>query len=227
MKRPQHKKNKNLFPEPKDEAANIDERNLVDAEETTDIAFEERVSMYWMENKAFVTGCILTLALVIIAFNGVRIYGNYTTEKQQSLYLAAQVNDSLESFAADYPTLELGGFAALQAADAAFEAAEYDRAKENYALAIAALKDPLLNSRARLGLAFTNKESGDSEAAQAELEALIADPSTAHSIRAEALYYLALTAHLEAQEEVFSNLAEQMSNLTPASPWQQRLEQLR
>ncbi|CAI8300848.1 MAG: Uncharacterised protein [Opitutia bacterium UBA7350] len=227
MKRPQQKKNKNLFPETQEEAATIDERNLVDAENTSDIAFEERVSMYWMENKGFVTGCILALALVIIGLNGVRIYGNYTSEKQQSLYLEALANDSLESFATDYPTLELGGFAALQVADAAFEAAEYDRAKENYARAMTALESPMLKSRARLGLAFANKETGDTAAAQAEMEALIAEPTTADSIRAEALYYLALTAHLEAKENVFANLAEQMSKLTPASPWQQRLEQLR
>lgn len=227
MKRPQHKKNKNLLPEAKDEAADIDERNLVDAEESADIAIEERVSMYWMENKAFVSGCIAVLALVIIGFNGVRIYGDYAAQKQQSLYLEAQASDSLESFATDYPTLDLGGFAALKAADAAYEAEAYESAKENYARAIAALKDPLLVSRARLGHAFAANKAGDSETAQGELEALAAAPENAAIIRAEALYYLALSAHLENRETDFSNLAEQMDGIAQAGPWQQRLQQLR
>ena len=227
MKRPQHKKNKPLSPDPKDEAADIDERNLIDAEESADIAFEERVSMYWMENKVFVSSCIAVLALVIIGVNGVRIYGDYAAEKQQSLYQEAKASNTLASYAIDYPTLDLGGFAALQAADAAYEAAAYDVARENYARAVTALKDPVLVSRAQLGHAFATNELGESEAARDELHALVAGPETAGIIRAEALYYLALHAHLENRDDDFANLAEQIEGLGQAGPWQQRLQQLR
>lgn len=227
MKRPQHKKNKNLFPEQKDEAAKIDERNLVDAEETTDIAFEERVSMYWMENKAFVSGCIAVLALVIIGLNGVRIYGNYSTEQHQARYLEAQAEDTLEGFAKDHSHLELGGFAALRVADEAFEAEEFDRAREYYALASTALTDPLLGSRARFGHALSISEAGEIEAAHAELEALASDPNAAQILRAEAIYYLAVSAHLEGRTKALASLSEQIEALAQAEPWQQRLQQLR
>lgn len=227
MKRPQHKKHKNLLPGQKDEAANIDERNLIDAEETTDIAFEERVSMYWMENKAFVSGCIAILALVIIGFNGVRIYGNYATAQQQAGYLEAQSEDTLESFAKDHSQVDLGGFAALRVADAAFEAEELDRAREYYALASTALTDPLLRNRARLGHALSMREAGELEAAHVELETLANDPNAAQILRAEAIYYLAVSAHLENRTEALDSFSEQIEALPQAGPWQQRLQQLR
>ncbi|NCG08424.1 MAG: hypothetical protein GWO81_02450 [Verrucomicrobia bacterium] len=227
MKRPQRKKNENLLPEEQDEAVTIDERNLVDAEESADIAFEERVSMYWMENKAFVSGCIAVLALVIVGFNGVRIYGNYTIEQQQAQYHEAQAEDTLDGFAKDYSHVELGGFAALRVADAAFETEDFDRAREHYALASAALVDPLLRSRARLSHAISVHEAGDPEAARTELEALAADPVAAQIIRAEAIYYLAVAAHIEEHAEALASLSEQIEGLAQAGPWQQRLQQLR
>jgi predicted negative regulator of RcsB-dependent stress response len=227
MKRPQQKKNKSLFPEAKDEAANIDERNLVDAEESAEIAIEERISMYWMENKAFVGGCIAVLALVIIGFNGLRIYGNYTTGQQQAHYLEAQAEDSLDRFAKEHADLELGGFAALRVADAAFEAGDFERAREHYALAAEALADSLLRNRARLSLAITIREAGDPEAARTELEALAADPAAAEILRAEAIYYLAVSAHLAGHAETLASLTEQIKGLAQAGPWQQRLLQLR
>ena len=44
----------------------IDERHLIDLEESAEISFEDRVSIYWMENKSFLIGCITVLLLVAV-----------------------------------------------------------------------------------------------------------------------------------------------------------------
>jgi predicted negative regulator of RcsB-dependent stress response len=227
MKRPQHKKNKSNFPEAEAEAAEIDERNLIDAEASAEIAIEDRISMYWMENKAFVAGCIAVLVLVIVGVNGYRIYGNYVTDNKQSQYREAQAEDTLENFAVAYADQSLGGFAALNIADEAYEKAEFERARDFYLKAVASLKDPVLTSRARLGEAFALNESGDSAGALALLGTLATDATATEVIRAEALYHLAVAAHIDNREADFESFSKQIEDLSKAGAWQQRLQQIR
>ena len=67
MNRPQ--KNKINNPTLPEEHQNlVDERNLVDVHESEEISVEDRISMYWMENKSFISSCIFVLALFIISF---------------------------------------------------------------------------------------------------------------------------------------------------------------
>ena len=122
MKRP--KKNKITNPTlPEDQQA--DERHLIDAGESAAISIEDRIHLYWMENKGFITGCIAVLALLVIGFNGMRIYAAYAGQKVQAAYAAARASDSLADFARAYSNKPLGGVAALQVADSAYAAADY------------------------------------------------------------------------------------------------------
>jgi len=80
MKRP--KKNKITNPTlPEDQQA--DERHLIDAGESAAISIEDRIHLYWMENKGFITGCIAVLALLVIGFNGMRIYAAYAGARRR------------------------------------------------------------------------------------------------------------------------------------------------
>lgn len=221
MKRPQHKKNKDSSQEP--EAVNVDERNLVDAEGSADLAIEDRVSMYWLENKSFVTGCIVLLALIIVGFNGTRIYQDYVSEQQAADYQAAVTDDTLADFAGDHSQLSLGGFAALKVADAAYEAEDFTRALEYYTEASGILAGTPLADRAQLGEALAQYKSGDAETALTTLEALAANLSATEGIRAEAAYYLAITAFSEGRTDDFKNFADQVNSLEQARQWQQRL----
>ena len=64
MNRPQ--KNKLNNPTLPEEQQNlVDERNFVDVQESEEISVEDRIRMYWMENKSFISSCIFMLALVI------------------------------------------------------------------------------------------------------------------------------------------------------------------
>jgi predicted negative regulator of RcsB-dependent stress response len=221
MKRPQHKKNKESSQEP--EAVNVDERNLVDAEGAADLAFEDRVAMYWLENKSFVTGCIVLLALVIIGFNGTRIYQDYVSEQQAASYQEAVTGDTLAEFAGDHSQLALGGFAALKVADTAYEAEDFTRAIEYYTKASSILAGTPLADRAQLGEALAQYKNGDSESALTILEALAGNLASTEGIRAEAAYYLAITAFSEGRTDDFKNFADQVNSLEQARQWQQRL----
>lgn len=221
MKRPQHKKNKDSSLEP--EAVNVDERNLVDAEGSADLAFEDRISMYWLENKSFVTGCIVLLALIIVGFNGTRIYQNYASEQQAADYQTALTEDSLAGFAGNYSELTLGGFAALKVADAAYLEEDFTRALEFYTEASSILVGTPLADRAQLGQALAQYKNGDNETALTALEALANNPAATEGIRAEAAYYLAITAFSEGRTEDFKNFADQVNSFEQASRWQQRL----
>lgn len=220
MNRPKHNKADNPLL-PKDQQ--LDERHLVDVEDSADISIEDRISMYWMENKGSVVGAILVLLLVIIGINGVRIYADHAQESLKAEFAAADAADTLDAFAKDHSNLEIGGFAALQVADAAYEADEFEKALEYYQVAADALSENILAGRARLGLAFALYNSEQTEAGLAELSAIAKDSSLAESSRAEAAYHLAIEADLNGDTETYEAYLAQINASPMAGPWQQRI----
>ena len=81
----------------------------------------------------------------------------------------------------------------------------------------------IINSLAQLGEALAQYKSGDAETALTTLEALAANLSATEGIRAEAAYYLAITAFSEGRTDDFKNFADQVNSLEQARQWQQRL----
>ncbi|MFP4070088.1 MAG: hypothetical protein ACLFVC_07900 [Opitutales bacterium] len=222
MHRP--KKNKIHNPTlPDDQQDLVDERHLVDTEDSAEISFEDRARLYWMENRGFVTGCIVALAIIIIGFQGMRIYAQHSQARLQSEFNEAKAADALDAFAEDNANKELGGFAALQVADAKFEAEDYAAAAEFYQTAAEALGDTLLAGRARLGHAFALYHGGDTEAGLAELNAIAADSNLSDAARAEAAYHLAVHADVEGRDEAYESYAAQIQEMTSATAWAQRL----
>jgi predicted negative regulator of RcsB-dependent stress response len=221
MNRPKKNKAKNpTLPEDQQ----IDERNLVDAEESEEISIEDRIHMYWMENKGFISGCITVLALGIIAINGMRIYSSHAEAKIQGAYAEAVANDTLENFANDYSGKPLGGLAALEVADTAYGASEYEKAAEFYTLAGDALNNDLLVGRAQLGLAFALFYKGDREAGISQLKAIASDTSLSEAVRSEAAYHLAVDADVAGDSAAFESYANQVSSSTRSGQWQQRMQ---
>jgi predicted negative regulator of RcsB-dependent stress response len=202
----------------------IDERNLVDAEESEELSIEDRIHMYWVENKAFISGCITILALVIIGINGMRIYASHAESKIQGAYAEAMANDTLEAFAKDYSDKSLGGLAALDVADAAYADDDYEKAAELYALAADALNADLLVGRANLGLAFSLYYKGDTGGGLSQLKAIASDTSLSEAIRSEAAYHLAVDADVAGDTAAFESYASQVSSSTRAGQWQQRMQ---
>jgi len=221
MNRP--KKNK-IHNDTLPEDMQADERNLIDTEESEDISFEDRVHLYWMENKGFITGCITVLALLIIGFNGMKIYVSYAEGKIQSAYAEATANDTLEDFAKEYNGKALGGLAALEVADTAYDAEDYATAVEYYAMVPDAVDNDILLGRARIGLAFATYYSGDAEKGLAQLRDVAADNSLPEAVRSEAAYHLAVHADVSGDATAFENYASQVASSSSPGQWQQRMQ---
>ncbi len=222
MHRP--KKNKIHNPTlPDDQQDVVDERHLVDARESEEISFEDRIRIYWSENKGFISGSIFVLALVIIGFNGMRILQSQAEAKVQAAYAEAKAADTLDAFAQANAGSELGGLAALSVADAAYEAADFERAINFYTIASGGLEDSILEGRALIGQAFARFYNGQEADALAQLVDIAANASLAEATRAEAAYHLAIEADLAGRSDDFDRYTAQIENSELAGQWQQRL----
>ncbi|MEN8662917.1 MAG: hypothetical protein ACN4GF_06390 [Lentimonas sp.] len=220
MNRPNKNKAKN--PTLPDDAQ-VDERNLIDLEDSVDISIEDRISMYWMENKGFISACVIVLALVIIGLNGMRMYKGHAEQQLQADYSAAQTAGTLADFAKENSNKALGGLAALSSADEAYKAEDYATAVALYTIATDALIDNILAGRAALGQAFASHSAGNEAEALKMLYAITANSSLPESARAEAAYHLAIDADVAGKSEAFDSLVGQINDMPLAGPWQQRL----
>jgi hypothetical protein len=222
MNRP--KKNKIHNPTlPEDQQNVVDERHLIDAEDSAEISFEDRISIYWMENKAFIGGCIFVLALLIIGFNGMRIYQSHAESKIQAAYTEALASETLAEFAQAHANKELGGLAALTVADAAYAEEDFEKALNFYTIAAGALAGNILEGRARIGQAFARFYTGAESEALAQLADIAANSALAEVVRAEAAYHLAVEADVAGRAEEYARYVAQIQASPVAGQWQQRL----
>ncbi|CAA6696259.1 MULTISPECIES: tetratricopeptide repeat protein [unclassified Lentimonas] len=220
MNHPSKKKHKNpLMPE--DDV--VDERHLVDLEESLEISFEDRASVYWIENKSFIVGCIIVLLFVVVGYQSMRIFKDRAEMAFQAEYAKADTNGALAEFATANSGKELGGFAALSTADAAYTDEDYAKALEFYNLAAGALTEPALAGRAQLGQAFALYQTGSTDEGLAKLNAITADTSLAVAARAEAAYHLAVEADTTGNTAEFEAFAAQINESPLSGQWQQRL----
>lgn len=222
MNRP--KKNKIKNPTiPDDRQDLLDERNLIDLKDSKELSFEERIHMYWMENKTFISTCVSILILGILTFNITRIYRQYAEEKIQSYYVVAEAEGSLADFALEYPDETLGGLAALKTADAAYKAGEFERALKFYSVAVGALSESIPRGRALTGQAFARFYLGQEDEAREQLAGMAADQGLPDSTRAEAAYHLAIDANFSGNRELYQHYRDQLESLPNTDLWQQRI----
>jgi predicted negative regulator of RcsB-dependent stress response len=201
----------------------IDERNLIDLEEAVELSVEEKINLFWMQNKQSIVRLLILGIVAIIGFNGAKIYQGYKVEQLQASYSEAKANGTLAEFADTYSQHKLGAFAALSLADQAYQDKDFSLATDYYTAAALGLKDHLLEGRARLGEAFSQYYQGDQAKGLSLLRSLTADSALAESARAEAAYHLAVEADLSGDTDAFDNYQSQIQSLELAGQWQQRL----
>lgn len=220
MNHPPKKKHKNpLLPDDNQ----VDERNLIDLKDSANLSFEDRVNIYWKENRSFLIACIFILLLILVGYQSMRIVKEQREAALQNEYSEADAKGTLAEFAQAHSNKVLGGFAALKIADPAYTYENYEKAVEFYDIAASVLEEPILAGRARIGQAFALYRSGNPEEGLARLSAVAADTTIAEAIRAEAAYHLAVEAYTAGRMDEFDSYAAQINDSKFAGMWQQRL----
>jgi len=223
MNHPPKKKHKDLLLPNNDQ---VDDRNLIDLKDAASLSLEDRINLYWKENKGFLIGCIFFLLTVVIGYQSMLIVQDQSRAALQTEYTLADANDTLSEFARTHSDKELGGFAALKVADKAYSEEDFATALEFYILAVSTLEEPTLAGRARIGYAFALYRKGQTEEGLAELNAVTSDTMLTEATRAEAAYHLAVEAYQAGCKTEFSSYVAQVEASEFAVQWQQRLQSL-
>jgi predicted negative regulator of RcsB-dependent stress response len=221
MKRPSKKKNNNSN---SPESTSADDRHLIDAEESVELSIEDKISLYWMENKLFIIGCFSVMVIILVGLNGMKMNAANQMAKLQDAYTTAVTDGTLEDFARTYSETALGGFAALTQADLAYTEGNYTEAADLYALSLAGLENNILAGRARLGQAFANYQGDSQEQGIALLNAIHSDTNLPAAILAEAAYNLAVHAYAAGDNATFESFASRVSTLDESGQWKRRIE---
>lgn len=214
------KKPKNpLFPDNQKDTPKVD----IDSS-NVEIPSEERIISYWENNKSSIFGAIILSVIAIIGVQGYKMAIQKAELKLQNAYQEATLNDSLNSFVENHSDTILGGFAALDLANKAYEASDYTSALQLYTTAANALSDSPLKDKANIGIAFARYQI-DEEDGLSALESLFVDFNILESIRAEAGYVLLVDAKSKGDEAKAKELAETINAFENAGSWKFRISQ--
>lgn len=214
------KKPKNpLFPDNDKENT----QKTVDAS-IAELTAEERIISYWRNNKSSIIGAIIISAFVIIGVQGYKIAEQKAESELQTAYEVAKLNDTLESFIENHSETVLGGFAALELANTAYEDSDYTKALQFYTTAENALGAHPLKDKASIGIAFTRYQINPEDGLSA-LESLLGDSNILESVRAEAGYILLVDAKSKGDEAKVKAFAETINAFENAGSWKFRISQ--
>ena len=168
---------------------------MIDLDDSVELSFEDRVQIYWLENRSFIYGCITLLLIILVGYQSLRILKNHRATELQDAYIeATESTEMLAEFAQGNSDTKLGGFAALLAGDSAYSDGDYELAVKYYDLAAESLADNFLSGRAQIGSAFAHFYSGLEEEAIGKLKMISANNALPETIRTEAAYHLAVNA---------------------------------
>ena len=191
---------------------------------TNEMTAEERIISYWGKNKSSIIGAIIISAVAIIGVQGYKMVEQQAELELQNAYEEAKLNNTLESFVENYSETALGGFAALDLANSAYEASDYSLALKWYTAAENALSHSPLKDKASIGIAFTRYQI-DTEDGLSALESLFTDFNILESIRAEAGYVLLVDAKSKGDEAKAKAYAETINAFENAGSWKFRISQ--
>ena len=188
-----------------------------------DGAFDDPLHDWWQKNgKSLIAGAVIVIVGTAAVF-GFRIYRQSQEQSIQIAFNEAVSSESLESFAQENAGYPLGGVAALQTANTAFENQEWDQALANYKIAAESLKGNPLSGKARLGIAVTQSEMGNNEEAQKILSALANDEKSFPASRAEAMYFLSLLSLESGDYDSFSQWSSKLAEIDQIGQWTAKL----
>ena len=201
-----------------------DDRPVVAAStDLPQVSFEERVQLFWFENKKTI---LLTCALVfviLVAKEGVLYYLDQRERAIGAAFAAAETSpEKLRAFANENSGHKLAGLAWLSIGDDAFKAAKYADAVSAYEKAEPLVAGTAFAGRALIGQAFSIGLGGDKTKAEAAFKKVVADAKQPAAIRTEARYHLALLAVEAGRIDDARKALEEVLQNDESGAWSQR-----
>jgi predicted negative regulator of RcsB-dependent stress response len=191
------------------------------------VFLEDRLKQAW---ERYATAVYVLCGLVIAGMlaKGGLDYLNVQKELEiQKEYAACATPEAFKAFAAEHRSHPLGAMVELKLADEAFLGGKFAEAVTNYEKAVADLPAGPFQSRAKLGLAASLVRSGKAAEAEASLRKILNDAAEYKALRCEAGYDLAELAVSGGHPGDVQNLATQLMQIDPTSPFAERAFALR
>lgn len=204
-----------------------DDRNLVPLDAQSALSFEDKLHLFWQNNRGLVFAICGAAILAILIKGGWEYFQNQKELDVEKAYASATTPEQLKAFAAAHASHSLAGIAQLRIADEAYAAGKAAEAVAAYDQAIATLKTGPLATRAQLGRALAKVQTGKAAEATAELKQLANDTALPNGVRAEAAYDLASLAVEAGNAADVQKYTDQLLQIDPSSPWAQRGMMLR
>lgn len=205
-----------------------DDRNLVDVDSSdAGLSFEDRLFLAWKTHRTLI---ISGIVLIIVLIVGRGAWGSYIEARQHRIsdaFGAAESINEKRAFASDNPGDPLAGVALLEVADEVYRNGDYGTAEDDYVAAQAALSNPLLLSRARLGEAVAAIQGGLVSKGEPLLRGIIDDEMVSEPIKAETLYHLASVQFAESRFEDARATLDELSESSSAGAWVSPIQTLR
>jgi predicted negative regulator of RcsB-dependent stress response len=167
------------------------------------------------------------LAAAVLAKGGLDYYSAQKELTIQQDYAACSAPDMLKAFADSHRGHPLAGLAELRVADMAYESGKFGETSADYSQALADLPAGPLLSRARLGLAMSQAQSGKPTEAESGLRQILGDTNELKPIRCEAAFHLASLQVSQGRTGEVQRLTDQLMQIDPSSPFAERIIELR
>lgn len=215
-------------PQPKSPLPGDDRPVVVAGTELPEVSFEERVQLFWFENKkTILLTCVLVLVIFVVK-EGVLYYLDQRERAIGTAFAAAETNpDKLRAFATENSGHKLAGLAWLNIGDEAFKATKYAEAAAAYEKAEPLVVGSAFASRAQIGRGFSLSLAGDKPKAEELFKGIVADEKQASAIRTEARYHLAILAVEAGRVDEARKTLNEVQQNDETGAWSQRVMALR
>ncbi|MDD2765344.1 MAG: tetratricopeptide repeat protein [Opitutaceae bacterium] len=198
-------------------------------EAKTEVAppLDEQLRIFWEKNhRAIYVGCVLVLLAII---------GRYTYEMLaaqreagvEAAYAAAVTSAQWQAFARENGSHPLAGAAWLKLADEAYAAGNFTEARADYDKAAAVLPGTPFATRALVGKAMCEIQSGRTTEGTAILRQMANDSTQLLGVRCEAAYHLASLAFDAGSFDDVVKLTDLIMQVDSSGTWAQRALLLR
>ncbi len=193
-----------------------DERKTVIADaDFENLDFDDRVWLWWRENKKSVILAVVVSFVLIIGVNAYKLVSHQAMIAEQTAYNACSDAKSLEEFALNNGGT-LGAVAALQSGDDLFKNAKFAEAKSFYAKAEKGLKGNPLLGRAALGVAFSEIALGNKAEGKKALADIVQNAQVNEAFKIQAQYELGVMEFADGNKDAAKKTLQAVAD-NPAS----------